>query len=70
LIADLQRQQAPNEFTSKPEHSLKSGIHFLFFNELSPRDPIDPHLNLFLKPFIVGEQTRNRLLHQLIGGPS
>ncbi len=47
LIADLQRQQVSNEFASKLEHSFKSGIHFLFFNELSPRDLVDPHLTCF-----------------------
>src|SRR5262249_21338908 len=45
-------------------------VHFLFFDEFPPRNLIDTNLHLLAKPLVMGEQTRDGLIHELVRTPS
>jgi len=49
------------------EHPLNTGVHFFFLDEFTARDLVEAHLNLLFEPFVVGKQTGNRFLHQVVG---
>ncbi len=48
-------------------HPLNAGVHFFFLNEFTTRNLVDADLHLLLKPLVVGKQTGDGLLHQIVG---